>query len=125
MRVKAKTESKLISRLQRLWKETRDEPRIPARRSQQGYTHSPFQGMDRGDEGGAELEAVDELTQRRFTKEAREREFEDVAGVVVAAEAVLDAIKARSEEIPSLRRTYWPVRRELDRFIEREKRKAA
>lgn len=84
------------------------------------YVTSPAGGFDT--EAGA---AVDDFTQKRITREARERERQEMADVVVAAENVLNAIKARTETQPSMRRAYWPLRRELDRMLEREKRKIA
>lgn len=84
------------------------------------YVSSPAGGIDT--EAG---EAVDDFTQKRITREARAKEAEQGADVLVAAENVLDALRERAEVQPSLKRAEFPIRRELDRFIKREKRKAA
>jgi hypothetical protein len=70
-------------------------------------------------------EGVEDDYLDRFTKRAREREAGDTTDVIVAAEKVLDAIKERAKVQPSIRRAYWPLRRELERMIEGERNKAA
>lgn len=70
-------------------------------------------------------EAVDDLTLQRYTRDARLRELEDISGFRAAAESVLAAIRERTEIQPTLRRELWPLQRELNRVLERERRKAA
>jgi hypothetical protein len=74
-------------------------------------------------------EAVDPFTQSRITKEARERRTKASTDVIAAAEDVMAAIRERAESSPDFKReaklTLHRMRRELDRFIERERRKAA
>jgi len=88
------------------------------------YVTSPAGSIDQ--EAG---EAVDELTQKRITREARGREREQAAEVIAAAEDVMAAIKARADASPEFRRearlTIHRMRRELDRLIERQRRKVA
>lgn len=84
------------------------------------YVSSPAGAID--PEAG---EAVDDFTQKRITREARAKERLDLADLIVAAEQTLNLVKARGEQTPSLKREYFRIRRELDRLIEREKRKAA
>lgn len=74
-------------------------------------------------------ETVDPFTQKRITADARMRERQASAEMIVAAQDVLDAIRERSEASPDFQRearlTIHRMRRELDRFIQRQKRKAA
>lgn len=84
------------------------------------YVSSPSGGIDL--EAGA---AVDELTQLRITREARAKEREETAELVAAAEEVAAKLKERSDQDPSRKRVDWPLRREIDRLVQREKRKAA
>lgn len=88
------------------------------------YAANPGGGMDH--EAG---EAVDEFTQQRITKESRQKGAQATADLIAAAEEVQRAIRERAESSPEFKRearlTMHRIRRELDRFIERQKRKAA
>lgn len=78
------------------------------------YVHNPAGAIDR--EAG---ECVDDFTQRRITRAAREREVLENAEFVAAAEAVLTELKRLGH--PADR----PLRRELDRYMARQRNRAA
>ena len=130
LRVKYKTHEALIATLQQWWTETREQPRLLAKST--GYVHERFYALggqitEEGFED--EPEAVDELTQARITAEARLGRRQESANLIAAAEEVMKAIDDRCENHPEFKRaarlTRHRIRRELDRFIERERRKAA
>lgn len=83
------------------------------------YTSSPHLAIK--DAG----EAVDQATLKEFSIRARENEAQAIEQFAVALESVLSAIRERVEVQPTLRRELWPLQREANRFLERERRKAA
>lgn len=129
---KYKTEAKLIKALQKWWRETRDEPNLMGKTG--GVVHSSagalrvvqLQVDGRPEDSG---EMVDELTQRRFTAEARQRDREAAQELALAAEDVRAALKARIDDSPNLRkmagRSYYRISAELDRMVKNAKRRAA
>lgn len=131
LRKKHKTDEATMRWLKRMVEETRDKPRLLGKTG--GYTERPGFALrithitETGREG--EPEAVDDLTQKRITREARDREVLATAQVIAAAQDVLAAVRERADANPEFKRearlTMHRIRRELDRFIERQKRKAA
>lgn len=73
--------------------------------------------------GAIDDQAVDDFTQRRFTREAKDRERKAKGELIAAAEEFLSELK--KVDTAAARRAYWPVRREVDRLIERERRRVA
>ena len=131
LRIKYPTDEALTRRLKRWIEETRDRPKLLGKTG--GYTERPgfaLRVVVRTEVGTeAEPEAVDDVTQKRLTREARERGIQATAQVIAAAEDVMAAIQERAEQSPDFKRearlTLHRMRRELDRFVSRQKRKVA
>ena len=70
-------------------------------------------------------EAVDDVTLDAFTKRARETEAQEIALLAASLESVLAAVRERARVQPTLRRELWPLQREANRLLERERRRAA
>lgn len=110
-----------------------DDPvRLLGRRG--GYTDKPSAAIgstDRQHRGTLweEPEAVDEVTQRRLTHEARAREREAAGELLAAAEELRSALKDRIESSPEFMqmagRDVWLIRSKLDRLVKNTKRRAA
>lgn len=70
-----------------------------------------------------------EIDDYRASRESKARQVQAQADLIAAAENVMAAIKERAEASPDFQRkgrlTLHRIRRELDRFIERERRKVA
>lgn len=127
-----KDEAALIKTMQKWWRETRDEPRLLGKTG--GIVHSSagalrvvqLQVDSRPEDAG---EAVDELTQKRLTAEARQRERQAAQELALAVESVRAALKERIDDSPELRkmagRSYYRISAELDRMVRNAKRRAA
>ena len=70
-------------------------------------------------------EAVDDVTLDHFTRRARENEAQEIALLAASLESVLAAVRERARVQPTLRRELWPLQREANRLLERERRRAA
>jgi hypothetical protein len=83
------------------------------------YVNNPSRGIDL-DAG----EAVDEFTQQRITKESHSRQAHATADLIAAAEEFITTL---NERFPNgqARLMKHRIRKELERFIERQRRKAA
>lgn len=112
-----------------LEKQRRDKIETPlflavqqGQRHPQQYVSSPHGAID-----GAE--AVPNHFQRELNKRAHQERQRQAADVIAAAQDVLAAVQERAEASPDFKRSSrllrHRIRREVDRFIERERRKAA
>jgi hypothetical protein len=70
-------------------------------------------------------EAVDDVTLDRFTQRARATEAQDIIRFSAALESVLAALRERADRQPTLRRELWPLQREANRLLDRERRRVA
>ena len=70
-------------------------------------------------------EAVDDVTLDHFTRRARENEAQEIALLAASLESVLASLRERAKTQPTIRRRIWPLQRELSRFVESERRRAA
>jgi hypothetical protein len=94
-----------------------------------GLTSIPSKALATRGEDGYEDPVVPPEYQEQLTKESRLKQAQATADLIAAAEDVLSAVKERAEASPAFKRearlTMHRIRRELDRFIDRQKRKAA
>jgi hypothetical protein len=94
-----------------------------------GLTSIPSKALATRGEDGYEDPVVPPEYQEQLTKESRLKQAQATADLIAAAEDVLSAVKERAEASPAFKRearlTMHRIRRELDRFIERQRRKAA
>lgn len=127
-----KNPADLVKALQKDWLETRDTPRLLAKSL--GYASSSsgaIRVIQRHDQGGADDagEAVDELSQARFDAEAVVKKRMAAQEVVLAAEAVREALRERMEQSPEFQklagRSLYRITAELDRVVKNAKRRAA
>lgn len=113
------------------YEQLRDKPRLLGKTG--GYTERPGFALrithvtETGREG--EPEAVDDLSQKRITREAKEREREAAGQLIVAAEELRAALKDRIEDSPEFMkmagRDVWLIRSKLDRLVRNARRRAA
>jgi hypothetical protein len=94
-----------------------------------GLTSIPSKALATRGEDGYEDPVVPPEYQAQLTRESRLKQAQATADLIAAAEDVLQAVKERAEASPAFKRearlTMHRIRRELDRFIERQRRKAA
>lgn len=109
-----------------------DPVRLLGRRT--GYTDRPSSAIgatDRQHRGNLwdEPEAVDEVSQARITRDARERDRESIGELLVALEDLRAAVKKRLEGNPEavriMGRDAWALRSKIDSVERRLKRRHA
>ena len=121
----------LTRRLKRWIEETRDKPKLLGKTG--GYTERPGFALrvvvrtEVGTEG--EPEAVDDVTQKRLTREARATERDALEQMIAAMEQVRAALDDRIRDNPDLRRAIgkelWQIRGRIDAAKNRLKRRMA
>ena len=131
LRKKYPPDEALTRRLKRWIEETRDRPKLLGKTG--GYTERPGFALrvvvrtEVGTEG--EPEAVDDVTQKRLTREARAAERDALEQMIAAMEQVRAALDDRIRNNPDLQRAIgkelWQIRGRIDAAKARLKRRMA
>jgi hypothetical protein len=124
LRVKYKTQERLLATLQRWWVETREQPNLLARHSTRCYVHDraeamPGQITESGYEDEPEAVHPDEIETFRASREARlrhQQERSEAAGELLGAMNELrSALDHMSPEVKRRSsRALWVLRSRLD-----------